>query len=190
MLRFIFLTFVFLGWAFYEASGGKDFARQLEQKREMAAAQAAQSAPQTVAAQTDAPQTTAVTEAKVTRASFEPASLGAANAQSAAPIVQAAAPPEATSRPAPEPAQTEAEQDDPTIANIDEKPAPDVRQVTGARVNMRNGPSTGYNVVARLTRGTKVLILQEPGNGWVKLKVEETGRVGWMAAKLLEPAQG
>lgn len=187
MLRFIFLTFVFLGWAFYEASGGKDFARQLEQKREMAAAQAAQSASQTVAAQTDAPQTTTVPEAMVTRASFEPASLGAS---SAVPIVQAAALPEATTHPDPEPAQTEAEQDDPAIANIDEKPVADVRQVTGTRVNMRNGPSTGYNVVARLTRGTKVLILQEPGNGWVKLKVEETGRVGWMAAKLLEPAQG
>lgn len=188
MLRFIFLTFVFLGWAFYEASGGKDFARQLEQKREMAAAQAAQSAPQTVVAQTDTPQT--VTEAMVTRASFEPATLGASSAQSAAPILQAAVQPEATTRPAPEPAQTEVEQDDPAIANIDEKPVADVRQVTGTRVNMRNGPSTGYNVVARLTRGTKVLILQEPGNGWVKLKVEETGRVGWMAAKLLEPAQG
>lgn len=183
MLRFIFLTFVFLGWAFYEASGGKDFARQLEQKREMAAAQAARSVPQTVAVPMEAPQTTAVTEAMVTRASFEPTTLGASSAQA---VVQ----PEATTRPAPKPAQSETEQDGPTIANIDEKPVADIRQVAGARVNMRNGPSTGYNVVARLTRGTKVLILQEPGNGWVKLKVEETGRVGWMAAKLLEPAQG
>jgi uncharacterized protein YgiM (DUF1202 family) len=57
-------------------------------------------------------------------------------------------------------------------------------------VNVRNGPSPRYNVILKLTRGTRVEILQDPGNGWVKLKVEDTGRIGWMAARLLEKTTG
>ncbi|MFY0597121.1 MAG: SH3 domain-containing protein [Cognatishimia sp.] len=64
--------------------------------------------------------------------------------------------------------------------------APDFRRVKGNRVNMRNGPGTQYSVVGKLQRDNEVEVLQDPGAGWVKLQVIETGRIGWMSAKLLE----
>ena len=68
-----------------------------------------------------------------------------------------------------------------TVSEVDDT----VRQVTGNRVNLRNGPGTEYNVLSKLTRGEQVAILQDPGNGWLKLRVLETNRVGWLAASLV-----
>ncbi|WP_176440916.1 SH3 domain-containing protein [Oceanicola sp. 22II-s10i] len=64
----------------------------------------------------------------------------------------------------------------------------DLRVVTGTRVNMRNGPGTRYSVVSRLDQGDEVEVLQDPGDGWVKLRVSDTGRIGWMADFLLASA--
>lgn len=64
----------------------------------------------------------------------------------------------------------------------------DIREVTGRRVNMRQGPGTQFNVVSRLVAGENVEVLQSPGNGWLKLKVVSTGRVGWMADWLVSEA--
>lgn len=172
MLRYILLTFVFLGWAFYEASGGTDFTAELQAEREMAAAKAAQKAAEKAEAVALTQRELKVPTATVTRAAFDPTEVAA----QARPEVQAA------TKTTPEPPKP---QDDPAITTIDETPAPDIRTVAGSRVNMRMGPATSYNVVLRLTRGTRVLVLQEPGNGWVKLRVEESGRVGWMASRLL-----
>lgn len=61
----------------------------------------------------------------------------------------------------------------------------DMRKVSAARVNMRQGPGQNFSVVAKLTNGQMVKILQDPGDGWVKLRVEDGGRVGWMADFLL-----
>lgn len=69
-----------------------------------------------------------------------------------------------------------------TVEDADE----DVRQVSGNRVNLRNGPGTQYNVLSKLTRGEQVAVLQDPGNGWLKLRVVETKRVGWLAASLVD----
>jgi uncharacterized protein YgiM (DUF1202 family) len=65
----------------------------------------------------------------------------------------------------------------------------DMRFITGKSVNMRNGPGTGYSVTDRLVSGQQVQVLQEPGNGWLKLKVLETGHVGWMADWLVSDAE-
>jgi uncharacterized protein YgiM (DUF1202 family) len=64
----------------------------------------------------------------------------------------------------------------------------DLRLVSGNNVNMRNGPGTSYSVVGRLTRGEEVEVLSDPGNGWLKLRVAETGNVGWMADFLVSAA--
>jgi uncharacterized protein YgiM (DUF1202 family) len=53
---------------------------------------------------------------------------------------------------------------------------------------MRNGPGTSYSVVDRLQRGDTVEVLAEPGNGWLKLRVAESGQVGWMADFLVSSA--
>lgn len=181
MLRFIFLSFGFLGWAFYEVSGGTDFSAQLQAKRELAATQAAaeakaeaeaKQAAKLAQAKTDAP---VITDAMVTRAAFSPTDVAPVDPASSATQTQ--------------PAPADPQVDDPAIQTVEAAPLPDIRKVAGSRVNMRMGPSTSYNVVARLTRNTRVRVLQEPGNGWVKLKVEESGRVGWMAARLLTKVQ-
>lgn len=176
MSRFVLLSLFFLGWAFYEVSGGADFTNELEaeklaalkleeeQKRTAALAEA-----EVKVAIAD-PKESAVTEAMVTRAAFDPTRV----AVSAAKPAQQPTPDETSERPTADP----------------EQPVTDIRQVRGTRVNLRNGPSTRYNVILKLTRGARVEILQEPGNGWVKLKVEDTGRIGWMASRLLEKSQG
>jgi uncharacterized protein YgiM (DUF1202 family) len=68
---------------------------------------------------------------------------------------------------------------------VEEEPAADMRKVTAARVNMRQGPGQNFSVVAKLNNGDEVEILQDPGDGWVKLKVMDSGRIGWMADFLL-----
>jgi hypothetical protein len=180
MSRFVFLSIFFLGWAFYELSGGADFTAELEAEK-LAAAQLEEDRKQTealaakatqLAAQKAAAESSVVTEAMVTRAAFDPTQVQLKPAAQAASSAEPATVEPASAKPA------------------TPEPQLDIRQVRGTRVNVRNGPSTRYNVILKLTRGTRVEILQEPGNGWVKLKVEDTGRIGWMAARLLEQATG
>ena len=63
--------------------------------------------------------------------------------------------------------------------------ASDVRNVTGRSVNVRGGPGTNYSVVNRLVRGDQVEVLEDPGDGWVRLRPVGGGPVGWMADFLL-----
>ena len=56
------------------------------------------------------------------------------------------------------------------------------------RANMRNGPSTCNGVIAKLERGTAVQLLSSASGSWVKLRVVETNRVGWISKKLLKKA--
>ncbi|MDF1728466.1 MAG: SH3 domain-containing protein [Sulfitobacter sp.] len=61
----------------------------------------------------------------------------------------------------------------------------DIRTVSGNRVNVRGGPSTDFSVVDRLELGDAVEVLEEDGNGWVRMRSVETGEEGWMADFLL-----
>mmetsp|Transcript_28995 Transcript_28995/g.55613 ORF Transcript_28995/g.55613 Transcript_28995/m.55613 type:complete len:187 (+) Transcript_28995:148-708(+) len=61
----------------------------------------------------------------------------------------------------------------------------EIRAVSGNSVNVRGGPGTNYSVVNRLVRGDEVEVLQDPGNGWVKLRPVTGGPIGWMADFLL-----
>lgn len=82
-----------------------------------------------------------------------------------------------------------ANQPRPASAAATQPQAPrNLRSVSASRVNMRQGPGTDFSVVAKLTRGTEVEVLRDQGDGWVKLRVVETGRVGWMADYLLTAA--
>ena len=56
------------------------------------------------------------------------------------------------------------------------------------RANMRNGPSTRNGVIAKLESGTAVQLLPSFFGSWVKLRVVETIRVGWISKKLLKKA--
>lgn len=194
MARFILLTFAFLGWAFYEMSGGASFEP----------ARVAQ-------AKTDPLKNPVIEpEIDVTRVSLNLTSVGdalkandrrsALNAKPAKVIAEPAKPAPAMAAPAvfttdvidtaviipslvvgaqPEPAAQ------PVVSRASSTTATDIRQVTGSRVNVRGGPGKDHGVVGRLTRGAPVEILEDAGNGWVRLQALDGSAEGWMADFLL-----
>lgn len=189
MRTFILLTFGFLGFAFYEMSGGADFepasARlaQAEPLREAPVAAAREPAADvSIAAATI---TKIDSTSDVTRVALNLTDVSAAAAQPAAPIVTAPVTPARIIDSSQTPqvilpsliATTPTTSADPATG--------DIRTVSGNRVNVRGGPSTNYDVVSRLTRGEEVEVLEDNGNGWVRMRPLEGGNVGWMADFLL-----
>jgi hypothetical protein len=63
--------------------------------------------------------------------------------------------------------------------------APQLREITGTRVNMRNGPGTTFEIVERLVLGDELEMLSDPGNGWLRVRLVDTGTVGWVAQSLV-----
>jgi uncharacterized protein YgiM (DUF1202 family) len=59
-------------------------------------------------------------------------------------------------------------------------------QVSASAVNMRAGPSTSHGVVAKLTRGTKVIDLGAAADGWSQIQVVSSGELGFMASRFLD----
>lgn len=189
MKTFILLTFGFLGFAFYEMSGGSDF--EPASARMADATVDTQEAVQVekVVAQQPAPVVTSTTASitkidntpDVTRVSLNLTNVGAAQAV-------------ATDQPAPATAQIIDSTETPQIilpsliATTNRNGTDvngDVRKVSGNRVNVRGGPSTNYGVVSKLTRGAEVVILEDNGDGWVKMRPVDGGETGWMADFLL-----
>ncbi len=82
----------------------------------------------------------------------------------------------------------EAQQTEPTEDVIIELPT-DIRTVQGTRVNMRAGPGTQFEVLTRLGLGDQVVILSDPGNGWLRLRQLSGDQIGWISASLLSKAQ-
>ncbi|WP_415184895.1 SH3 domain-containing protein [Phaeovulum sp.] len=68
------------------------------------------------------------------------------------------------------------------------QPAPQVWRVNTNRLNVRAGPSTGHSVVDRLTRGDEALVISDPTAEWVQIRIEGDGVDGWVARRLLTPA--
>ncbi|WP_372884460.1 SH3 domain-containing protein [Shimia sp.] len=199
MIRFVLLSFAFLGWAFFEVSGGGDFAPEpperiarfeaLEAERAQAARKAEQARRAAIA---EKARLAEAERAAMRMASLDLGGNGAATSPTAMPpltrrhtlVSQPVATPEdqrADLTPSPE-ALRAAEVEAAALAEL----AKDVRSVRGSRVNMRGGPGVGYSVLATLGRGDRVEVLQDPGSGWVKLKVIDSGRIGWMSARLLQ----
>jgi uncharacterized protein YgiM (DUF1202 family) len=57
----------------------------------------------------------------------------------------------------------------------------------GALVNLRGGPGPNYLVLAKLDPGTAVAVLSiHATQEWVRVRVNETGRTGWVAAELIQ----
>lgn len=168
MKTYVWLSFAFMGWAYYEISGGADFQ------------------PQERDAKADAPTEEAEPSVIATRADTSALSAITPSDGDAAPSVTSAA----YTSPQPQPAaaldvaswpQDNADRKDPAPAPA---PPPDLRTVAGSFVNMRLGPGTGHGVVATLPRGTEVEV-REVLQGWARLEVVQTGQRGWMAVRLL-----
>ena len=190
MNKFIFLTFGFLAWAFYEMSGGANF----EPTRAVAAAEAAEApSPSTgsatikpaaaIARQTSTPE---VTRAAYIAPSYDLRAPKKEELNAVDPAVLASfggvlKDTDGIAIPKLEPAVADG-------GMVAGQIPTDIREVTGNSVNMRNGPGTDYSSVTRLKRGDEVQVLAEPGNGWLKLKVSDSGRIGWMADFLVSSA--
>ncbi len=211
MKRFIFVSFAFLAWIFYELSGGADF--------------------QPPVAMTP-PTTKPVIAAASTPAKARPVKAAALVASPAieSPAVVKLAPRPIVDVSGAEPdINTTAQLDqirtslsqglslfeDPnsarqqlTLASLEqgvaglgvvavpeETPKParvelaapraDIREITGTRVNMRDGPGTIYPVVSKLTIGHEVEVLGDSGTGWLRLRSLPEQQIGWISASLV-----
>jgi hypothetical protein len=189
MKTFIILTFGFLGFAFYELSGGSEFEPA---SARIAAAPPAEVEPeaQVIAAIASeaTPATQTINTASIPKIDSTPSvtrvSLNLTNVTEAAEQVVAATPATVTDS-----ANTPqiilpsliATTDTFDITPVDD----DIRTVSGNRVNVRDGPSTDYGIVSKLQRGETVQILEDSGDGWVRIQPVDGGRAGWMADFLL-----
>lgn len=155
---YVWVSFAFMGWAYYEASGGADFEPQGQ--------------PQPIFAKYEpAPEPEIV--ARADTADLTSISTSNYEAPQGALIV---------------PASFDTPQDpvEEVVEAVAEAAAPaDLREVSGARVNMRTGPGTNFGVIETLPRGTDVEVLEVNADGWARLVVSQSGAEGWMAERLL-----
>lgn len=195
MWRFILVSFAFLGWSFYELSGGADYRPSANslQARAVLDNQRPKQRPLRVnvielarndAVQPDTKVTRTITSLHDLRLSMgqQVAITLASTKADTAPIELRLPTVKITTRPLlPQtPAVSEAAQlPDPPEETLAE--APELSRVSGASVNLRTGPGVSFGRITSLKRGTEVIVLREPGNGWIKLRVVDTDRIGWMA---------
>ncbi len=206
MTRFIVLTFGFLGWGFYEFSGGADFEPQTRSEVEARIVQAAaQEAPAIEIPTRNANISLISVSAEpntVRETNFRTAPQAATHAveglvQASLNVEPEAAPKEEVflfeslveGAPTAEDllGAAQASEAD-AIAETRAEETHNLWEVAGRRVNMRAGPSTGHGVIVTLTQGTELDILEVGIDGWAQVRVLETGAVGWMAERLLTPA--
>ena len=193
MVRFILLTFGFLGWAFYEMSGGSEFESASDRHARLNPAPAVTVAEmdeepaQTVAAaeviDTDPPEQTEVTRVSLNLTTLEDATQAAddtAQAVATAVAEEIANVDNDTGVAINTDTLTTASADTPAIipslilpndsgaadvteAAVQQAPAGDLRTVTGNRVNVRGGPGTDFGVVFKLVEGASVEVLEDNG---------------------------
>lgn len=205
MWRLMLVAFLGLGWAYYEMSGGSDFRPASEMTVEERAA---------LGLRTPSDEVLARLEEEAAEAAVQAEADAAAEAAEAAQQVQVSDTTTQSGGPAleqvVETVAAEPEQEiilpeaaflvsAPAISAIGDAVAEasqqievflpatpaDIRRVSGSRVNMRSGPGTDYGVVTVLSQGEEAEVLEDLGNGWVRLRVVATGEEGYMAGRLL-----
>lgn len=218
-MRFVIVSFVFLFWAFYELSGGADFeprGRRPTPQADLATDPAAPVVEKVAARPAIAPRKPHPRTADVPSAQESPVSEPAAGPPQTAPRTSSRPatsvsagvslfPPDvgeaslaASGSPIPSlatiaaspPARPETTTVTATSDAAPTDPEPDIREIIGTRVNMRDGPGTIYPATARLMLGQKVEVLEDSGTGWLRLKTVQSGLRGWVAASLVsKPAR-
>jgi len=190
MVRFVLVTFGLLAWTFYVMSGGAEF--------QPASARLADETAQLIAATSSStPDQPAPVDVEVTRVSLNLVGLDEAGRLRPKPVATDAPEPagllNAEKLAAVTGSQGESAVIIPSLVRgadpvTDVTPASfdrDLRIVTGSRVNVRAGPGTRFGVVSSLTQGTEVEVLEDAGNGWVRLRATDGDQTGWMADFLL-----
>lgn len=204
MGKFILITFGVMGWAFYEMSGGADF--------EPASVRLANASPVTqtdlsdpkngISIKSVTPQVTAAVvtddtdlrvDNAVMRSDVDLTQVTVANDARPVPAIE----PQTASYQEPAQADTaETEivmqslivRDEPLTAtnvSLQAEPAGDIRTVSATRVNVRGGPGTDFGVVSKLGAGDAIEVLEDNGDGWVRMRPLDGGSEGWMADFLL-----
>lgn len=201
MKRFMLLTFVFLGWSYWELSGGSEFEPRSPEVAESVAPEADRKTAQSTAAR--APVQVPVKAPKAPK----PARVSAADTGKSEVIKIRAVPSPATA--------DSLENPEITLISLEQSPdqvaqplsqlnqggvlqAPAIgpsatptadapRSIAANRVNMRAGPGTNHEVLIRLSRGTPVEVLSDSGDGWLRLRAQGSDQIGWIAADLVSP---
>ncbi|MEM6657431.1 MAG: SH3 domain-containing protein [Pseudomonadota bacterium] len=74
---------------------------------------------------------------------------------------------------------------DPVQVSVATEPEKDIREISGTRVNMRDGPGTIYPIIGKASIGQKVEVFGDSGTGWLRLRVLPGQQVGWISASLV-----
>jgi len=164
MIRFILATFLVLGWAFWEMSGGSGF---VPEERPAAAAEVEREA-EIVTRASDPDRNSIVVPARLETAVIS--APPAAEAEVTAALAEALG---QELDPTPDAQQA--------VVDID------LMRTTDTNVNMRAGPGTGNAVVATLPPRSPVAALEtDPATGWIRVRVEGSGEEGWIFGGLLD----
>lgn len=155
-----------MGWAYYEISGGADFAPE---QREVIVAETETSPTPEVVTRAATPTLLSVSTSNVTPA---PEAENAVLVSAPAPVEPAPV----VAEPAPEVIEV--------VAPMIEDPV-DIREVASSRVNMRAGPGTNFDVIVTLDGGTEIEVLDVNASGWANVATVDRGIEGWMAERLL-----
>ena len=167
MGKLILGTFFVLGLAFYELSGGADFVPE-SRNAQVAEAEIIEE----------------VASPEVTRSTTTLVSLTPEPDVAEAEIIQAVA----------EAIELDEAEESPAVPEVSEVTAPepiveqtplDLRLVGGSRVNMRAGPGTTFDVLDTLDGGTQAEVIEVNASGWARIRITDTGQIGWMAERLL-----
>lgn len=174
-----------MGWAFYELSGGSDFVP--EQRVVAEAEETVEEAPVVVAtapAAEESPVILASVTEETSVATDEPAPFAEAAQALDQDMIDSVIASMSDDLP------VEAGVVEEVVAAVedavDEDAAlQDVRYVTVRSLNVRSGPSTSFGVVGKLAFGEATLVLSDAESGWVEIRIEGDGVVGYTASRFL-----
>ncbi len=170
MKSYVWLTFAFMGWGYYEMSGGTDFVPV-----ELQVAGAQSQSPEIVA-RADTSTLLSVSSSNTVAQSEVLDAPDVSNSEVLRAVAQAMAldtvDPAAVAVAIP-------------VAETVVEPELDIREVAGSRVNMRMGPGIGFDVITTLDSGTKLEVLEVDADGWANVSTVDRGIEGWMAERLL-----
>lgn len=177
MNRFVFVSLLLLGWAYWELSGGADFTPEARP----AVAALPDSAPETVTRAETGQMTDLPLPADADVITLPDTALALPDTAPAADVAADAEP----LPPPPPPVAEPAPQVDPAAT-----PVADLRVVIGSRVNLREGPGRDFAAIDQLPEGTVTEVIEAGSDGWVRIQVQGSDLSGWMAADFLLPLNG
>ncbi|KPP90541.1 MAG: Bacterial SH3 domain [Rhodobacteraceae bacterium HLUCCA08] len=197
MKTYVWVSFAFMGWAYYEMSGGADFTPETRAPGAETPAPDMVARADTTTLLSVSPSDSPSAAARVTPVALQVDPAPVPEAAIARPAAVDAAPGEARVT-LDAPAEAEVTEVITEFVSLSEPQtfygsttgaasdnALDLRRVAGSRVNMRDGPGTGFGVIVTLEGGTEVEVLELSDNGWARLRTVSTGQEGWMAERLL-----